>query len=1137
MPTPTPPLGQLALFDRQHTSPTPSALRLETNALISAGAGAGKTYQLISLALHALLGARHHHPPVPPERLVLLTFTQKAALEMRERLERRLLRIASGEDSALDLKESFAAVGKPFPDAQGVRATANHLHRAFIGTFHAYCMRLLRTLPPRAFAREAVRLLDEAEAEERRRMIVEDVLLQALDAGDPHLTALVRAVTFGTAGRSGLVDDLLRAVNRLREEGQTEPATVDVATATRRFEAALSEAQTLCGALLHTYKGKSLDKLQTLHRMLQTCTLTNTVERWAEMAGLTSRFSGELAPLRDYVRRLDPKKESPDSVIVLHAAAAQLAPFERAMAQLIARCIERIATAFEREGLCDYTQLLIQTRNLLADDVAMRRQVQGSIAVLLVDEVQDTNRLQFEMVKLLSETRAGAPRPIASRGPQRESDLVALPVEPAFLAVVGDKKQSIYDFRGADVAVFEKLRVSIASSGGHTHFLKVSYRSSAGVLASVNQLSAHAFTPPVDVADFDVVYQPKEDDLSPSQRTPPVRPPLVQLTAADTERSISQLRHSDAEACARYLAFLLRDAAQVTLDKTTGVLRPIHGGDCVVLLQRMTQVETYRQALRRYNIPHRVLNGRGFLQSPEVKDVTALLSLVENPDDSIALASVLRGPLAFVSDETLLRLAVATRGLTLSGLWTAASDDGIAEGERGRLADLLSTLSTVLQYRPSASVAQLLELCLQTFSLRAHFAATEDAPQALANVEHLLRLARLRDERGNSLADFVQQLRGEVPASDLDAQADIDAATYAHCVTVCTVHQAKGLEWPTVILPELFASQRNEGGRVLVDRTAGLALRPFEPAHADVNSLQCLTLQRLKKKRRDAEHRRLFYVAYTRAREQLVLGLLGGREGSWASVVSTCQWHDTAPTEVALESLPTEPLPRPQPPPVVDLQVTVDSVRARAARPAHFEHLSAEELAAFAFCPQYFVHRVLHASNTDTSAPLAGPTQRRLVALSHGVERFDVDFQLAVTPAAGTVGLLTGCIERLHLQIPADASTGQGVLAVSISQQSPWSASSLQSVRALFVLQCAALAAHRLHPTVERVASTVLVRHEDEETAVPIDSSVDIAAAEQHLATQWRELNTAADRGLWNKKPRQWCEAASCEFISRCHRA
>ncbi len=1137
MPTHTPPGGQLALFEQKPAAPEPSALRLETNAVISAGAGAGKTYQLVSLALHALLGARNNHQPVAPERLVLLTFTQKAALEMRERLEQRLLRVANGEDAAVDLKESFATVGKPFPEAQVLRATAQNLHRAFIGTFHAFCMRLLRTRQPRERAQAEVRLLDEAEAEERRRSIVEDALLQAIDAGNPHLTALVRACTFGTAGRNGLVDDLLRAVNRLREEGQTQPATVDVVKGTEAFKLVLSEAQAMCTRLLHTYRGKSLEKLQTLHRLFQSCTLTNTVERWEEMASLTTHFRGELAPLRDFVRRLDAKKDTPDSVIVLHAAAVHLAPFEKAMAQLVGQCIERIAAAFEREAVCDYTQLLIQTRNLLADDTALRRQVQDTVAVLLVDEVQDTNRLQFEMVKLLAETRAGAPRSIASSGPQREADLVALPLEPAFLAVVGDKKQSIYDFRGADVSVFEKLRVSIAESGGQTHFLKVSYRSSADVLALLNQLSAHVFTAPAEVADFDVVYRPKEDDLLPSRSTAVARPPLVQLTAADAERSISQLRLADAEACARYLAFLLKDAAQVTVDKGTGQVRSLHGGDCVVLLQRMTQVETYRQTLRRYNIPHRVLNGRGFLQSPEVKDVSALLSLVENPDDGIALASVLRGPVAFVSDDTLLRLAVANRGLTFNGLGAAASTDGIPDDERARLSDFQSKLNTVLQYRASASLSQLLELCLQTFSLRAHFAASEEAQQALANVEHLLRLARLRDERGQSLSDFVLQLRGEVLASDLDAQADIDIAVEAHCVTVCTVHQSKGLEWATVIMPELFAPPRNEADRLLVDRTAGLAIRPFEPLHAALNSLQCLSLQRLKKRRRKAEHIRLFYVAYTRAREQVVFGLLGGRDGSWASLVSSCQWHDTSPTFVPFESLSTEPLPRTPPPPLADLQAAVDAVRAQASMPVHFERMTADALAAFAFCPQYFWRSVLQAEHVDAVAPTATSKRRPSQWPSLGGERKDIDFQLALQRSGGAAGILTGSIERMQLQTPAASGAAEGTVLVSIHQPSGWDSASPQALRPLFVLQCAALAASRFHPTAKTVSSAVLVQNEAGTTAAVVDAAVDAAAAEQQIATQWHALNAAAHVRHWQKKQRPWCEAAGCEFISRCHRA
>jgi ATP-dependent helicase/nuclease subunit A len=1144
--------------DEQGEVALPAGLRLHRNVAIFAGAGAGKTYSLVTMCLHVLGGARVGFAPLSCAELGLLTFTEKAASEMRSRLRQRLEQLAQGTGDEPDLVESFAAARLPFPSPRRWRRVRDELGMATMGTFHSLCTQVLRRAPPEAGIVSNFELLEEREAKGLMRDLTERLLVGHVDRGTP-LKGLVAELGIGR-----LSERVLPLVARIREEGLDPRSVVvsDAAAVRAQFETELRSLREQVLAL-ETTTEKQRQQLNAFTEVLERITFDSLPVEWEAWAASVAGARNEVGALRDRQKLLSR----------LHVAAA-MAQLEQWVREWVVEVTSAYETTLVSRGVLDFTGLLVQARTVLRDFPLARRAAQGRFRALLVDEFQDTNRLQLELVLLLSEQRDGGPREVRTH-----QSIVALPQERGFLAVVGDRKQSIYEFRGADVSVFEVMAQAIERNGGGRAYLRHSRRQSPPLVKCLNAGFTEALGPHPDgrqPADFETVYQPQHDDLIAVRTHGPSGPPVLQLvdsTVGKEDLKAAQRRAVDANAVAAALSHGL--AGAWTVMKTPSEERPAEGPDVAVLFQRFTHLEIYRQALVRFGVPHRVVRGRGFYAAQEVVDLASFFAILSDCQDSISLSAVLRSPLVGLTDAQWVSLA-QPRGKRAqwaldaeSVLWGA--NDGGLEAVRV-FQDRYRALSAE---RANVGLAAMLRLTLSIFEYPVAVAASPFGEQALANLEKLQELAHRREQQGMGLPEFSQELLELADESPQEAQGEVVDEMDHRAVTLCTVHQSKGLEWPIVVLPDLNIAPRAETAPIRFDRHWGLAVAPPK-GRLGWSSLSVERISDQLKLRARAEHLRLLYVAMTRARDVVVLGVRPEAPGkdTWAKDLESFEAPGTldvaslAPPSALTDSRDVEA-------DAVALDALVSNVRQPLSQASKTMVLPVTHLQDYQLCPQRF--RLAHhwglAEKNDAPQSLDEPSReavRRLLeatplaligrptmraALTDlrtawRLERALTDESLGWVEnfwnTAFARGLTADSVQRavpfalrfegqpsavLHGQVDVLISGSAELVVLCVVTEPPCQ---VGVERYRFQLGCAAVAAQRWAGQRLPVRAGVVFLTEPSPEPRFLDA-LPLEAFEAEVLACAAQTELSQVTGQWETRARAACEAVGCGFTYRCH--
>ena len=740
---------------------------------VSAGAGTGKTTVLVERFVKAVC-----ERGLDVDSLLVITYTERAAGELRDRIRARLVE-----------------AGRP--------ELARELDAAWISTIHGFCHRLLRAHPFAAGIDPRFRVLDDAQARVLQREAFDLTLGEFCADGDEERLGLLS--TYGVRALRRMltgVHETLRAAGRPLALELGERAGLP-----ERIEELREAAQALAA------DGEAGETARaTASRSLEVLAERTLPERLLDLGELKAR--GERAVSYEEARRS-----------VEQAALDELAARDR---DLLQELLERFGAAFraakDRESALDFEDLQLAARDLLRDDPAVRERESWRFRSIMVDEFQDTNRLQCEIVDLLAE------------GPEGKE-----------LFFVGDEFQSIYRFRHADVEVFRERR---EQSGG-VLALTQNYRSRPEVLAAVN----HLFS-----TEFGEEFQP----LEAAGRFPdPVFGAPVELLVTDKKSYAGTPTHWR-RAEARHIAARVRqlvDSGEAS------------AGEIVLLFAAGTDAEHYEEELRKAGLQTYRATGRGYFGQQQVVDMLAYLRLLHNRYDDEALVTVLASPFVGLSNDALLLLRRAATRRPLFQPFERGLPGDLSDEDRRLCRAFLQRFERLGAAANGLSLERLCERIVADHDYDLAVLAQWDGRRRYANMRKLARLARSYEElRGRDIEGFVRFVRDQeaVGARELEAVAEEEDAD---AVRLLTIHSAKGLEFKVVIVADA-GRDRNAPSpdEILCLPDGRFGFRVADPATG--SRRPAFGYEQVREAEREAERAerlRLYYVAMTRAIDRLIV--------------------------------------------------------------------------------------------------------------------------------------------------------------------------------------------------------------------------------------------------------------------------
>ena len=832
---------------------------VDETLVVEAAAGTGKTTELVHRILRVIATGR-----ADVRGIVAVTFTEKAAGELKLRLRRGL---EEERSKTTDLAASAR-----------LEEAIQNLEEAHVSTIHGFCADLLRERPVEARIDPLFRVLTEGQA---RRLFDEafDAWLQAQLEDPPEgvrrsLRRASRGFRPGDADEDGPIERLRRAGWELTEWRDFRgPWTRDPFDRAGAIARAIELVHACADVSKHaSYAGDNLsldtEPVRRLSRELRAAAGHDEAVR--DLDGLESQLI-ELRRNRDFKRARKgsgptyAKGVTRAQVLAARDALVEaLADFQlTADADLAAvlhgelfGCVDEYERLKTREGAMDFLDLLLRARDLVRDNGLVRRHFQGRFTRIFVDEFQDTDPLQAELLLLLAaddpdETRCESVRPL-----------------PGKLFIVGDPKQSIYRFRRADVDTYLRVRRQLIDAGATPLELRKSYRSVPNIQRAVNA----AFAPVMDgnPAALQARYVPLErhrDDLpgQPSVVVLPVPEPYAQrfIAARKIEQSLP-------DAVGAYVDWLVRQSGwKVTERRSPGTPVPIEARHICILFRRFVSygedvTRPYVDALEARGIRHLLVGGRAFHNREEIETLRSALMAIEWPEDQLSVFAALRGGLFAIGDEELLEYYQAARRFHPFRV------PGTLPSHLHPVRDALALLASLHRERNRRPVADTISTLLGRTRAHVGFVLRPGGEQALANVLHVAELARQYEmDGGMSFRGFVDTLQAEASARQAAEAPILEEGSDG--VRLMTVHKAKGLEFPVVILADITARLTPYDASRHIDlRRQVCALRIGGWSPKDLNDQRDHELAREK-----AEGERVAYVAATRARDLLVVPAVG----------------------------------------------------------------------------------------------------------------------------------------------------------------------------------------------------------------------------------------------------------------------
>lgn len=714
------------------------ALNIEKHVCVTAGAGSGKTAVLVERYLNILRNGK-----VSPEKIVAITFTEKAASEMKGRIVEKL-----NDKENTDLREIHL----------------EQMNTAPISTIHAFCSRILREFP--------------------------------FQAGVPANFTVLQGIEQTLF--------LQESINRILR---------DIATnRNHNLYAALSHS------LMHFGNQQNLIDLFTT-MVHQRDLISSLVENIYDKSDTT------------HIPKVWHAILSMDEDETIHK---ELIDTTHHLLSLYTIIIDNYQNDKLSQSRLDFNDLQIKTHELLNNQKQITHRLIERYQYYMVDEFQDTNELQYKLVMQLTNS-----------------------LKDANLFIVGDPKQSIYSFRGADVRVFNRIRDKIIDADGLNISLNTNFRSLPHILEFVNYLFDKLMVNNSE-SQYEVSYEP-----------------LTQgrfcHDYGTVEIVIGQRKNEEANE----YAIIAQRINRMIINKEMIWARregkdrppqPIQYSDIAILIRARRQLPDLEHALLSNGIPYLTTGGVGFYQRQEIYDIWNYLNFLNNPSkNDTSLVGILRGPAYGISDIELYEISLS-KG---NGFWEKAQNYHFSTNQ---LTEIIDTIKNHINIAHRYPLNQLIQTVVNETGLIGTINIGIKGQQSWANYQKLLDLAREydADENQQTLTAFIEFLNNMINNEPNEGQAPIEESTGA--VQIMTIHSAKGKQFPVVILPGLDRGGKN-ATEPFVDEKFGIGFSPYNPNEGYLKTIPDIVepMKEGKKLRDEAEKKRLFYVGATRAEDRLIL--------------------------------------------------------------------------------------------------------------------------------------------------------------------------------------------------------------------------------------------------------------------------
>ncbi|HEV8132259.1 MAG TPA: UvrD-helicase domain-containing protein [Acidobacteriota bacterium] len=817
-----------------------------TSFCVEAGAGTGKTALMVKRVVEQVLA----HMPI--SSIVAITFTEKAAGELKQRIREAL------EKKRIEAPEVFELLTEALGE----------LDAAQISTIHGFAASILRERPVESRVDPNFIQLDELGA----TLLVDQEWISWLDKIlASHNDTLKMALAAGLELEK--IKDLFLALYRQRQHSNGLPRSAYSAA-----QASAEVAQIVTRARSYLQHCRSAEDTGFEH---WSAACESFSDATAGHPPLLIKFLRELKVTRKSGNKANWRpgfceKLKEEADLLLKTRDRLFTSILVDLLQLLKDAIESVEQEKNRRNVLDFDDLLLKARDLLLKDKATRGYFHEQYRSVIVDEFQDTDPLQVEIVFFLCEQEAEA---------DRWQDVK---LRPGKLCVVGDPKQSIYRFRRADIEIYMEARENITRQG-EIQRIQENFRSAKELVDWIN----HIFGQMIQREEnFQPEYQELLTSAAPAETG---APPIMILCNTVLPEKIDMSREMEAKALVSVIRRIQGERWQVR-DPMTQQLRNACWRDIAILFQTLTSSHLYEAALRAADIPYRLEGGKQFFTRQEIHALVACLKAIDDPADQIALVAALRSLFFGFSDEDLLRLRNATGTLSyfkaldsttkgageeIPSLPASGGDSpGGVRSPAGGVAARTSTdaeinralalLRSLHEQRNRASFAFTLErLYRETHALEKHL-LTRFGRQAVSNLKKAVARSRAFEQAGpTTFRRFVQWLHHleedtrQEPESTL-VETDDDA------VELLSIHRSKGLEFPIVILANIIGAGSDDCTAIFNNATESLEFH-IKGTGPTFETPDFRAAKEAEERRQEAEKKRLLYVAATRARDHLLI--------------------------------------------------------------------------------------------------------------------------------------------------------------------------------------------------------------------------------------------------------------------------